>query len=130
MRPSLESTQSYQHFLLVARQLNLQSINTQSHRLSKGVKLHIVAWINWHKKAEKLELCHNKEDFVIKPKRPPKPRKSKYQSKEEYQAQIEMWEADLSHEKEDKPNGNAMTQKYYYERFLPVYIKATHKAHL
>jgi hypothetical protein len=57
---------------------------------------------------------------LIKPKRPLKPRKSKYQSKEEYEARTEMWEADLSHEKEVRLQGNAITQKYYYKRLLPL----------
>jgi len=56
---------------------------------------------------------------------PPKPRKSMYKSNEEFE-----WKASLPYAKEVKPKGNAMTQKYYCERLLPIYIKAVHEARL
>ena len=34
------------------------------------------------------------------------------------------WEASLPYEKEVKVKGNSMTQKYYVERLLPIYIDA------
>jgi hypothetical protein len=40
------------------------------------------------------------------------------------------WEALLPHEQEVKLKGNAMTQKYYTERLLPIYIDAVNKARL
>ena len=104
--------------------------NIQERVEKKGVRLHIAAWINWHSKAEKLIFYHDEEDRVEKPKRLPKPRKRKYESKEEFQDRIKEWEALLPHEVEIKPKGNSMTQKYYTERILPVYIKALHKARL
>jgi len=47
-----------------------------------------------------------------------------YESPEEYQGRILEWEADIGHKQEVKSKGSTMTQKYYTERLLPVYIKA------
>jgi hypothetical protein len=52
--------------------------------------------------------------------KPTKPQRSKYKSDDEYQVRILEWEVSIGHEKEVRPKGNAMTQKYYYEHFLPV----------
>jgi hypothetical protein len=41
-----------------------------------------------------------------------------------------MWEAETPHECIVIPKGNAMTQKYYTERLLSVYIDAIHAARL
>ena len=51
-----------------------------------------------------------------------------YESQEEYKSRILEWEAAIPHEKEVKPKGNAMTQKYYTERLLPIYVKAIQNA--
>jgi hypothetical protein len=126
----IDPSSSIQGRVLREQGTRYNSSNIQERGEKKGVALHIAAWVNWHGKAEKLEFYHDEEDSIIKPKRPPKPRKSKYQSEEEYQARLETWEADLGHEKEVRPKGNAMTQKYYCERLLPVYIKAIHTARL
>jgi hypothetical protein len=40
------------------------------------------------------------------------------------------WEALLPHKQEVKPKGNGMTQKYYTERLLPVYIDTVQKHRL
>jgi hypothetical protein len=40
------------------------------------------------------------------------------------------WEATLPHEVEIKPKSNSMTQKYYTERLLPVYIRAVQEARI
>jgi hypothetical protein len=40
------------------------------------------------------------------------------------------WEASIGHDKEVKPKGNAITQKYYVDRLLPVYVNALHQARL
>jgi hypothetical protein len=49
------------------------------------------------------------------------------ESADEFQHRILEWEASISHEKEVKPKGNSMTQLYYCERLLPVYIEAIYK---
>jgi hypothetical protein len=52
---------------------------------------------------------NDEKEYTEKPKRPPKPRKTMYLLDEEYRHQIMEWEASISHEKEVKPKGNAMT---------------------
>ncbi len=104
--------------------------NIQERPEKTGVRLHVAGWVNWHCKALKLEFYNDENDYVQKPKRPPKPRKSKYESEEEYNKRILEWEASIGHEQEVKPKGNAMTQKYYTKRLLPVYINAIHNARL
>lgn len=99
----------------------------------KGVKLHIAGWVNYFGKSEKLEFYHDEEEETIKPKRPPKPRTRMYESKEEYDQRIIEWEkeiATLPHDKEVKPKGNSMTQKYYTERLLPIYINTVNSLRL
>lgn len=62
---------------------------------------------------------------------PPKPRqRPTTESKAEFQARLQDWEAQKPHKVDVKPQGNAMTQKYYTECLLPIYIKAIHKARL
>jgi len=90
----------------------------------------MAAWVNWHGKSDKIEFYNDEEEHTEQPERPPKPRKSKYQTEEEYKARVEEWEASLPHAVVVKPKGNSMTQKYYTERLLPVYAQAIHKYRL
>ncbi|KIM98641.1 hypothetical protein OIDMADRAFT_20135 [Oidiodendron maius Zn] len=53
-----------------------------------------------------------------------------YESQADYDIRILEWQASLPHTKEVKPKGNAMSQKYYTERLLPVYIEAVNSARL
>ena len=62
--------------------------NIQQRPQRIDVKLHIAAWVNWYKKAEKLEFYNDEESFVQRPKRPSKPRTRKYESQEEYKVQL------------------------------------------
>ena len=104
--------------------------NIQERGEKTGVKLHIAAQINQHEKASKLEFYNDEEEHIQRPQRPRKPRKTMHESEEEFAARLREQEALLPHEQVIKPKGNAMTQKYYSERLLPVYIKAIQKAHL
>lgn len=88
------------------------------------MKLHVAAWVSWEAKAEKLEFYHDEEDYIKRPKRPRKPKQRKKESEESFQYRLMEWEASLPHEKEVKVKGNSMTQKYYVERLLPIYIDA------
>lgn len=91
----------------------------------KGVRFHIAAWISWWGKAEKLEFYNDEEDKVEQPPYPPKPRRRpKTETEAEYYRRIQEWEAGKPHEVEMHPKGNAMTQKYYVERLLPIYCQA------
>jgi len=47
-----------------------------------------------------------------------------YQTKEDYDQLVRGWEAGKPHNIIVQPKGNSMTQKYYTERLLPVYINA------
>ena len=81
-------------------------------------------------KCEKLEFYNDEKDTVIQPPRPPKPRKSMYESQEEFNGRLLEWEASLPHQQEVKPKGNTMTQKYYCDRLLPSLIDAVNTARL
>ena len=87
----------------------------------KGVELHIAASISWHHQSP-LQFYHDKHDDPLSViiKKPPKPRRSKYQTEETYQQRIIEWEASLSHDPDIKSKGNSMTQAYYTEHLLPV----------
>jgi hypothetical protein len=101
--------------------------NIQERPQLEGVKLHVAGWVNWHSKCKKLEFYKDEKDEnegIIKPRLPPKPRKSKYESESEYNTRLLTWQASKPHNKEVKTTGNAMTQKYYSDRLLPVYINA------
>jgi hypothetical protein len=91
----------------------------------KGVRFHIAAWISWWGKADKLEFYNDEEDTVERLPYPSKPRKRPtIKTKEEFEYRVTTWEAGKSYEREVKVKGNAMTQKYYVNRLLPIYVKA------
>ena len=97
----------------------------------KGVRFYVAGWINWHEKAEKLEFYHDEEDEEIQPPMPRKPRRRPTtETEEEYQARVVEWEALRPHKVDVRPQGNSMTQKYYTERLLPVYIEAVQRGRL
>jgi hypothetical protein len=101
--------------------------NIQELPKKEGVKLHVGAWVSCDAKAEKLELYYNEKDHVKQPKRPRKPIHREYESEEEFQGRIKEWEAALPYEVEVKVKGNAMTQVYYIDRLLPVYVEAVER---
>jgi hypothetical protein len=91
----------------------------------KGVRFHIAAWISWWGKAHKLEFYNDEDDHIEQPPMPPRPRRRpKTETIEEYNSRLKEWEASKPHEVEIKVKGNAMTQKYYVERLLPIYVSA------
>ena len=89
--------------------------------------MHVFAYVNWWEKSE-LYFYKDEETYIEKSKRPPKPRSRKYETEEEFTKRIRVWGASIGHEKFVKPGGNAMTQKYYYDRLLPIYVDAIHRA--
>jgi hypothetical protein len=95
----------------------------------KGTKWHIAGWVNWWGKSERLIFYNDEEDYKEQPPMPPKPRhRPKTESPEEYKQRLKEWEALKPHKVDVKVGGNHMTQKYYTEILLPVYIDALHKA--
>lgn len=110
---------------------NLQKNSTQNIWQSlDGAKLHIAASISWHHKSELL--FYNDEDNHLPiPKKPLKPRRRPTtETEDQYQQRVVEWEANLPHDVEIKPKGNSMTQAYYTERLLPIYIELLHKGRL
>ena len=71
-----------------------------------------------------LQFYNDKSGYLNIQKKPHKPRKSRYETEEEHQERVMKWKASLPHDVEDpQPKGNKMTQKYYTERLLLIYIK-------
>lgn len=106
------------------------SVNIQERGEKTGVKLHIAGWCNWHSKCTSLEFYNDEEQYIEKPKRPRKPQKRKKETPEQFSHRLLEWDALIGHDKDVKPQGNAMTQKYYTERLLPIYIEAVSQARL
>lgn len=96
----------------------------------QGAAFHIAAWISWHNKAEKLEFYNDEEDTIEHPPMPPKSRRrSIIESLAEYQERLKKWEAQKPHTIEKKVSRNHITQKYYTERLLSIYIKVIQTQH-
>ena len=92
----------------------------------KDVRFHVAAWISWWGKADKVEFQNDEEDKIEEPPYPSKPRRRpKTEIEDEYRRRVQEWEAGKPHEVEVKVRGNAVTQKYYVDRLLPVYANAT-----
>lgn len=103
--------------------------NIQERGEKTGVKFHVAGWCNWWFKCEKLEFYNDEETYTEKPKKPARPRRRPTtETENEYALRVMEWEASIGHDKEVKPKGNAMTQKYYVDRLLPVYVDALQKA--
>lgn len=99
--------------------------NIQERPPLKGVRFHIAAWISWYGKADKLTFYNDEEDKIEHPPYPPKPRRRPTtESPEEFDRRVKEWEASKPHEVEVTPKGNSMTQKYYVENLLPIYVQA------
>ncbi len=79
--------------------------------------------MTYYEKCEKLIFYHDKEEHEEQPPYPPKPRRRLItENEEEYQRQVIEWEAGKPHPIKVKPKGNSMTQKYYTDNILPIYI--------
>jgi hypothetical protein len=91
----------------------------------KGVRIHMAAWISWHGKADKLEFYNDEKDEEVEPEYPRHPsfRPTK-ETREEFAERVKIWEAGKPHKVNKQVQGNAMTQKYYVDRLLPIYIQA------
>jgi hypothetical protein len=85
-------------------------------------KLYYASFVNWFKKGP-LIFYNNEQESIEKPKIPPKPRKSRYESQEENQSRVDYWDASKPHVEEVKPRGNAITQEYYVNRILLYYVE-------
>jgi hypothetical protein len=102
--------------------------NIQERAGKEGVKLHIAGWCNWHEKCDQLEFYNDEEEYTFRPLTRGKPRRSRYEDDTQFAERVRTWEAEIPHERIVIPKGNGMTQKYYVERLLPIYIGAIHSA--
>jgi hypothetical protein len=123
----IDPTSECQGQILRERGKRYNTENIQERRPKEGVRLHVAGWINWHSKCDKLEFYNDEDDYMEKPTKPRKPKKSKWESEDEFESRILEWKASIGHDKEVRPKGNSMTQKYYTERLLPLYITAINK---
>lgn len=64
------------------------------------------------------------------PKQPPKPRQSKYETDEQFAQRKRDHEASLPPPLEVVSCGHHITQKYYTNHILPMYIKWIHEARM
>jgi hypothetical protein len=116
----------------------------------QGIVLHCAGWVNWHAKCEFLEFYHDETynkaideatqtaQQIIEDTRDPRPGKPRRRPTTEteiefterlrqWQIDIDIWEASIP-ELNPKSKGHSMTQKYYTDRLLPVYIDAIRHA--
>lgn len=85
--------------------------------------MHVAASISWHHKGA-LQFYNDEHDMPdIQIQKPRKPRTRKHETADEYRQRLVEWKASLPHDVEIKPKGNSMTQIYYTERLLPIYVK-------
>ena len=93
----------------------------------QGSKLHISAEVSQYKKGD-LQFYNDENNpprvEIKRPKKrkPTKPRKHK--SQESFNQRIREWEAEQPHDPEIKPKGNSITQAYYTQKLLLVYIRS------
>ena len=124
--PSMEPRQ----YILREEGTRLQSENMQEMKETVGVRYHIAASVSWHHKGL-LQFYNDENDPPeIKIPKPKKPRKSKYETDEQYNQRVKEWEASLPHDVEAKPKGNAMIQIYYTERLLPIHLQSYNEARM
>ena len=92
-----------------------------------GCKIHIAASVSWHHKSPLVFYNDENDHIYVQAKKPRKPRKKKRQTEEQYREELTQWEARQPHDVDVKPKGNSMTQLYYTEKILPVYLREIDK---
>jgi hypothetical protein len=93
--PHIDPSSMRQGHILRKQGHRYDTENTQQKPEVLGVRIHCAAWCNWHGKAEKLEFDNDENDYIQRPKRPPKPRKTMYESQADYDMCIIEWYATL-----------------------------------
>lgn len=86
---------------------------------------HIAAMVSWHNKTD-LIFYHNEHErdkVIVQDWKRQKPRRSKYESEQEWLKRIKDWEAKQPPDVQVEPQGNSMTQDYYVNTILPHYKK-------
>ena len=134
-------------FILRERGTRYNLENVLARQPKKGVKYHVAGWVNWHSKCEKLEF-YNDEDLEqelehaqeaaeasVTQDHGPRPRKPRRRPTTEtteeyaqrivaYDKELAEWEARYVPRPKISGKGNSMTQAYYSDRLLPVYLDA------
>lgn len=75
----IDPTSTIQGHILRPQGTRYKPENIQERGEKKGVKLYITVWINWHGKGE-LQFYNDENNHVVRPPRPPKPRKTMYKT--------------------------------------------------
>ncbi len=96
-----------------------------------GVVFHVAASCSWWHKSQ-LQFYNDEYDetFEIKLPRPRKPIRRKRETQDEYNQRYAEYEAQKPHDVDAKKTGNSMTQLYYTEHILPVYVGLIQDARL
>ena len=142
-----DPTAQKEPYLLRERGTRYNLENVVPREPKQGVVLHAAGWVNWHSKCEELIFWYDEKveeavdkvqhevEEVIQQERGPRPKKPRRrpttESPEEYEGRLRDYEKQLT-EWEDRspiqpitqPKGNSITQRYYSEHLLPVYIDA------
>jgi hypothetical protein len=84
----IDPSEVFQQYILREEGTRYEPENIQELPEKKGTKLHIAAWVNWHQKAEKLEFYNDENDHLQPPKRPSRPRKSRYETDEQFKQRM------------------------------------------
>lgn len=105
------------------------NLQTRKKKKSSPLTLHIYASVNWFFKSP-LGFYNDEKDMLKPPKQPPKPRRSKYETDEQFAQRKRDHEASLPPPLEVVSCGHHITQKYYTNHILPMYIKWIHEARM
>jgi hypothetical protein len=86
------------------------------------VVVHVAGGINYNGKGVFLTYNDPAEPAIAKPRKPSKPRKSMYESSEQFEERLKQFEASQPHEVEIQAKGNSMTQEFYKDNVLSHHI--------
>jgi len=103
-------------------QMRLSNFN-EALQTGLNITLHVAAGICYDHKGEIIFYNDPEDPGEARQRRAPHPRKSKFETEEQYRFRVEDWRASLPHISEVKGGGNSMTQKYYAEQVLPKHIE-------
>jgi DDE superfamily endonuclease len=98
----------------------------ETDQIQLDITLHVAASVSYNHKG--IFLFYNDPDDKPKLRKPRGPRRSKYESEEQFQQRKCDFEASLGHPLKPQdipPKGNSMTQKFYAKEVLPKHIKHT-----
>jgi hypothetical protein len=82
--------------------------------IKRDHSIHVYTYVNYYEKGP-LEFYNNERDMIPKPKRPPKPRRSKFDDDLQFEERVKEWEASLPLGVNQVAQGAHMTQNYYTE---------------